>query len=256
MSATPPLILVVDDDVDACHNLADILSDLGYRVRLAHDGPSALELVRQEAYDVALLDLKMPGMDGLTLYREIRKLRAETVAIVVTAYAGSKTEEEVRTAGAWRLLHKPVDFDRLLPLVSQAVGQPLILVVDDDPDLCASLWDLCRERGFRVSVAHDEETAAARLQDRSFNVVLVDMRLPQGDGAGVFRRVRRVNPQARVVLITGFRSEMDQLIQQQVLREGADAVCEKPFDMPRLLATLERLTGNSPASADSESPGP
>ena len=69
-------ILVVDDEVDTCHNLSDILTDLGYRVDVAHDGISALELVRRNAYDVALLDYKMPGMDGLTLYREIKRLRA------------------------------------------------------------------------------------------------------------------------------------------------------------------------------------
>ena len=57
-------ILVVDDEVDTCANLSDILSDLGYTVDVAYDGPSALELVKQKAYDVALLDLKMPGMDG------------------------------------------------------------------------------------------------------------------------------------------------------------------------------------------------
>src|SRR5579864_5581971 len=85
MNKATPSILVVDDDVDTCRNLSDILTDLGYRVDTAHDGPTALELVRQNAYDVALLDYKMPGMDGLTLYREIKRLRAGTVAIVVTA---------------------------------------------------------------------------------------------------------------------------------------------------------------------------
>src|SRR5262249_19103752 len=76
---TKTSILVVDDDVDTCRNLSDILTDLGYRVDVAHDGPSALELVRRHAYDIALLDYKMPGMDGLTLYREIKGLRAGTV---------------------------------------------------------------------------------------------------------------------------------------------------------------------------------
>ena len=85
MTRATPSILVVDDEVDTCRNLSDILTDLGYRVDVAHDGLTALELVRQKPYDVALLDLKMPGMDGLTLYREIKKVRAGTVAIVVTA---------------------------------------------------------------------------------------------------------------------------------------------------------------------------
>ncbi|MCI0333471.1 MAG: response regulator, partial [Planctomycetes bacterium] len=117
MIAAKPSILVVDDDVDTCRNLADILSDLGFRVDVAHDGLSALELVRRKAYDLALLDYKMPGMDGLTLYREMKRLRAGTVAIVVNAYAGGSTAEEALEAGAWQVLPKPVDFPKLLGLV-------------------------------------------------------------------------------------------------------------------------------------------
>ena len=63
-------VLVVDDEPDICSNLKDILSDVGYRVDCSCDGPSALELIRDGNYDVVLLDLRMPGMDGLTLYRE------------------------------------------------------------------------------------------------------------------------------------------------------------------------------------------
>jgi len=241
MNTSPPAILVVDDDVDTCRNLSDILSDLGYRVDLAHDGPSALELVQRNMYDVAILDYKMPGMDGLTLYREIKRLRADTVAIVVTAYAGGTTTEEALQAGAWQILSKPVDFPKLLGFVSEAVEQPLVMIVDDDPDLCAVLWDLFRERGYRVCLTHDEDEAKRRLQDSTFKAVLIDMRLPAGDGTSVFELVRQINPKARTILITGHRAETDPQV-QQILRAGADAVCYKPFDIPKLLATLDQLT--------------
>ena len=145
-----PSILVVDDDMDTCRNLADILGDLGYQVDIAHDGPAALERVRDKAYDIALLDLKMPGMDGVTLYREIKRRRSGTVAIIVTAYASSETAHEALTAGAWQILSKPVEFPKLLGLVDEALSQPLVLVVDGDQDLSATLWDLLRERGYRV----------------------------------------------------------------------------------------------------------
>jgi CheY-like chemotaxis protein len=241
MNRTSPSILVVDDEVDTCRNLSDILTDLGYDVDTAYDGPSALELARKKPYDIALLDLRMPGMDGLTLYHELRKVQAGTVAIVVTAYAGKDTTEAALAAGAWQVLPKPVDFPRLLKLVDEALGQPVVMVVDDDPDLCANLWDLLHDRGFRVYLVHDEPEAARLLKEQTFHGVLIDMKLPHGNGAQVFRLVRETNPRARTVVITGHRSEMDQLV-QQVVAEGADAVCYKPFDVPRLLSTLEQLT--------------
>lgn len=245
MTQKIPTILVVDDEVDTCKNLSDILTELGYRVDTAFDGPSALEKVRKNTYDIALLDLKMPGMDGLTLYREIKKLRAGTVAIVVTAYAGAETQAEALAAGAWQVLAKPVDFPCLLKLVEEALGQPLVMVVDDDHDLCESLWDLLRDRGFRVSLAHDENEAADQLKDCDFKVVLIDMKLPAGDGASVFQLVRKTNPAARTLFITGHRSEMDVLL-KKVITEGADGVCYKPFDVPNLLSTLNQLVQKAP----------
>lgn len=240
----PASILVVDDEADTCRNLSDILTDLGYDVDTALDGFAALQLARNKCYDIALLDLKMPGMDGLTLYRELRKLCAETVAIVVTAYASKATAEEALAAGAWQVVPKPVDFPRLLSLVEEALGQPLVLVVDDDSDLCANLWDLLRERSYRVAIAHDEEDASRILRNHEFHIVLIDMKLPIGDGIRVFQHVRQTNPQARTIVITGHRVEMDPIV-QRVVKEGADAVCYKPFDVPRLLATLEQWTENT-----------
>jgi CheY-like chemotaxis protein len=247
MSGEEPLILVVDDDVDTCRNLCDILTDLGLHVDTAHDGPSALEKIRRQPYDVALLDYKMPGMDGLTLYREIRKIRSETVAIVITAYASTAASEEALGAGAWQILAKPVDFPKLLKLIADAMDQPLVLVVDDDPALCANLWDLLRDRGYRVAIAHDESAAEGQLRDSSFQAVLIDVKLPKGDGHSVFQLVRQANPQARTIVITGHRSETDEQV-QKIVDSGADAVCYKPFDMPQLLQTLDQLTQRKPGA--------
>jgi len=69
----------------------------------------------------------------------------------------------------------------------------VVLVIDDDEDLCESLWDILRERCYRVCLAHDLPQAAARIQEQDYNVALIDMKLPQGDGAAVFRMVRQTS---------------------------------------------------------------
>ncbi len=159
---------------------------------------------------------------------------------MVTAYASKATTEEALAAGAWQVLPKPVDFPALLHLVEEALGQPLVMVVDDDPDLCSNLWDLLHERGYRVCVAQGEREAGQQLAGRDFRVVLIDMQLPEGDGTTVFQLVREKVPQARTIVITGHRSEMDQRI-RDLVAAGADAVCYKPFDVPRLLTTLHQI---------------
>jgi DNA-binding response OmpR family regulator len=244
MKSATHSILVVDDDVDACRNLSDILTDLGYAVETAHDGPSALELVRRNSFDVALLDYKMPGMDGLTLYREIKRISSSTVAMMLTAYVSGASNEDARDAGMWKVLPKPVDLAMVLPLVDEAVNQPLILLVDDDHDLCASLWDLLRERGYRVSVAHTGSEARDLFLRQKLSVVLLDLKLPDGSGNEVFTVQRETVPEARTIIITGHREQLDAMI-EKLLADGADAICYKPFDLDQLLATLKRLAARS-----------
>jgi DNA-binding NtrC family response regulator len=247
MPPTSARILIVDDEPDTCANLSDILTDLGYQVDTAHDGFAALELVQKRAYDIALLDLRMPGMDGLALYRRIREISAETVAIVVTAYASSDTARSVLASGAWRIVPKPVNIGHLLQLVAHALDAPFVLIVDDDQELCQNLWDLLHERGYRVCLAHDVPEAAKKLGERRFQVVLIDMKLPTGSGHELLAALRRLDKEARAVIITGQTSEMEATV-ERALQSGADAVCYKPFDVDKLLATVGQLAQRGSAA--------
>lgn len=235
-------ILLVDDDRDICQNLSDILADLDYRVDVAHDASSALRLLEGQAYDLALLDLRMPGMDGLSLYREIKKRSTGTQAILVTGHADRETVEEATREGFSGVLHKPVGLPRLFEALTEVLDRPLIMIVDDDHELCASLADVLRDLGFRVFVSHDEPDAVRKLSHKCFQVVLIDMKLPSSDGREVYRQVHRMNPDARTIVITGHRMEMEPLI-AWVLDEGADAICYKPFQVEDLLNTIRGLSG-------------
>ena len=114
-------ILLVDDDKDTCASMSDIFVDVGYTVDVDHDGPGALELSGRHEYRLALLDYKMPGMDGLELCRRLRGSQPALVVALVTAFA-SATTRAASEAGVRRVLAKPVDFAVLLPLVEEAVG--------------------------------------------------------------------------------------------------------------------------------------
>lgn len=116
-----PTILVVDDDADTCRNMADLFGDRGYSIETAEGGDAALEKARQQQYDLGLLDLRMPGMDGLTLCRHLKRLQPPMVTMLVTAYGGNDLDEKARAAGARHVLPKPVDFPRLLALVEKAL---------------------------------------------------------------------------------------------------------------------------------------
>ncbi len=122
MRATPT-ILVVNDENDHCLNLADILAELDYDVNIANDGAAALDLMSSKPYDAALLDLVMPGMDGLSLFRGMRRLHPGVPACFITANGHTKIADEIRKDRAGPILCKPLDIPRLLYWIDDVVGR-------------------------------------------------------------------------------------------------------------------------------------
>ena len=116
-------ILLVDDDQDCCAWLSGIFTKRGYTVDMAYNGPFALELSGQNRYRLALLDYKMPSMDGLELCRRLRDSQAGVVVALLTAFASAGTIAAAVDAGVRRILPKPVDFGVLMPFVEEIVGQ-------------------------------------------------------------------------------------------------------------------------------------
>lgn len=233
-----PSLLIVDDEADACRNLSDIFVDLGYQVDTANDGFEALERMQSAHYDLAVLDLMMPGMDGIELCREMKLRSPETVAVLATAYPNHPRVDQALKSGLWKILSKPVDLTQLASTLEEALQQPLVLVVDDDQDLCANLQDLFQERGYRVALAHDIRSATTRLEENRFGIVLLDVRLPDGDGRELLRWMRDAHSEARAILITGQHPEN---ADQAPGVPPSDAVCYKPLDLQLLFTLIGRF---------------
>jgi len=138
---------------------------------------------------------------------------------------------------------KPVDLKRLLSSIEEALGQPQILMIDDDSELCEALCEILREQHYRVALAHDVPVAVARLRQRDHQVVLMDVKPSSDSGADILQFMRKSHAQVRTVLITDFRTDTEAQI-AAVMAEGADALAFKSFDVDLLITTLSRLTNS------------
>ncbi len=147
----PTKILVVDDELAIRFFVSDSLSREGWLVDEADSGETALEALANASYDVMLLDLRMAGMDGLTVMRQAAERRPDTVVIIMTAYASLESAIEAVRLGAFDYLVKPCDADEIISSVRRAVAKR------------------SRDRqskGFGQSSAFEEESAApARVKD-------------------------------------------------------------------------------------------
>ncbi|MCC6485615.1 MAG: response regulator [Armatimonadetes bacterium] len=110
-------ILVVDDEVNLCRILDAKLTKSGYEVMTVHDGQQAVEKVQERQFDLVLLDLILPKLDGLEALEKIRKINSEVPVIVMTACENTDAESRARSRGASAFISKPFDLDRLVMLV-------------------------------------------------------------------------------------------------------------------------------------------
>ena len=104
-----PRVLVVDDQKSARITMRGLIEDLGAQVQTAEDGYQAIHGARKGSFDLAFIDIEMPGINGIQTLRELMKLRPEMVAAMVTGYGEARLVKEALDEGAVAVLLKPFD---------------------------------------------------------------------------------------------------------------------------------------------------
>jgi len=115
-------ILVVDDEAVMRESLQDWLTDGGYQVETAEEGEEALKAIVEQDFGVVILDLRLPGKDGIEILREAREKRPQLKGVIITAYPSIPTAVEAVKEGAVDYLPKPFDLDDLGRLIREALG--------------------------------------------------------------------------------------------------------------------------------------
>jgi DNA-binding NtrC family response regulator len=113
-------ILLVDDEVVFTTNMSKLLTSRGYRVTAVNSGDAAIQELEKNDYDVVVLDLKMPGMDGITTLKEIKKLDLFTQTLILTGHGSIDTALEAVRLGAYDYLTKPCEIDDLVNKIEGA----------------------------------------------------------------------------------------------------------------------------------------
>ena len=113
-------ILLVDDEVVFTANMSKLLTSRGYRVTAVNSGDAAIHELEKDDFDVVVLDLKMPGMDGITTLKEIKKLDLFTQTLILTGHGSIDTALEAVKFGAYDYLTKPCEIDDLVEKIEGA----------------------------------------------------------------------------------------------------------------------------------------
>jgi two-component system response regulator HydG len=116
-------ILVVDDLRNIRLTLSGIFEDRGYNVVTAEDGYQAIEAIKEMHFDVILMDIKMPGINGVDTYREVKKIDPKAVVIMMTAYSLEDLVKRAVSEGIYTCIYKPFEIDKVIVLVEDAIKE-------------------------------------------------------------------------------------------------------------------------------------
>ena len=234
-------ILVVDDEREFCQNVKDILELKDYEVVTANGGLKALELVKQNGFALALLDVKMPVMNGVETFKKVRRIAPHIPVIMVTAYTVENLLREALREGAYGYLRKPLDFDQLFRIINQATSNKMsILVVADDKDICANLKEILSDSGYQVCTAYNGKAAIEQTRTNNFDVVILDMKAPVLNGLETYLSIRDFRPTLISIMITGYPHKISKLI-YKTQEESIYACLQKPLNIDELISLLNRI---------------
>ena len=203
-------VLVVDDDDSMHHGCRRVLEAEGYRTETAEDGLTALNLLQQAPFDIAVIDLVMPGMDGLELLAEIKRMAPETEVVMITGHATVETAVQAMKNGAYDYLQKPFVPKSLLQVIEKAVAKKRLLETS-----VPTLWKITQEEDSEMIIGESR-----RMQE-------------------VFELMKKVAPTDSTVLINGESGTGKELIAKAVHYHSLRS--KKPFmavDCSTLMETL------------------
>jgi CheY-like chemotaxis protein len=232
-------VLVVDDEPGLRMTIGANLELEGFEVVEAASGAHALELIAKQPFDLVLSDIRMPGMNGVELFRRIRTLRPEMPVVLMTAFALEGLVQDALREGAFTVLPKPFAIDHLVRAISSAARSPIVLVVDDAEQVADSTATALAAMGMRARAVYDGESAIEVARGGEVDVCVVDMIMPGMNGPTVIQKIRALDPGIVFVAISGH--EVRELFRKASLT--VEAFLRKPVDPGDLMQAIAKGRG-------------
>jgi two-component system response regulator HydG len=235
-------VLVEDDDRQMVKTVCDILKIKGFATAFAFSGKDAVGMVREEKPDCVLMDIKMPGIDGVQTLRMMQELVPGLPIVLMSACASSVQAEEAKRQGAYSVLSKPIDIEQVLSFFSLLRREKSILVVDDDPQFTRKLKMVLQAKNYHVATEDDPKKVLAHMEQQYKLAVVLDLKLGDTDGLEILRDIRHHYPTKPVVLVAGYREDIVSNMEQGI-QIGAYSFLFKPLATEGLIELIEEIRG-------------
>lgn len=231
-------ILVVDDDQDNAHSLAELFEIEGHQVTVAHTGQAAIDAYMVRSFDLAFMDVMMPGKNGVESFLEIRRMKPQARIFMMTGYSVEELLRQAVKGGALGVLEKPFEADEVLRMTRDVGRNGLVLAAPNVAN---------RDMGEAIHAALSQNGIASRLMrkagmlDTTVNpdeILVIDAQVPLIDSVSFFKQAQIIGHVAPTILVPPDHG----VIESSPLRDvGITGILNKPFDPLDLLTRLSKL---------------
>ncbi len=240
-------VLIADDEPSMRTTLADILVDNGFDVSTAQDGMAAVQMCQREAYDVVLMDVRMPGIDGVEAFRRIRQSLGDVRVILMSAYGEDDLKHQALQDGAIAFLDKPLNLETVIQLVADS-SNISILAITHDHRFAEILPTCLKPDSEKLTVVRSAQQAMELMRQLSFDVALIDAELPPSNGLDCYLSIRQLSPTITAIMVSPSERDLVELAEEAV-RRTAYSVITKPLEpetLSELIAQLraQRISGS------------
>ncbi len=245
-------VLIVDDEIGICEHLQRELQKEDHEVEYT---TSPVDVLRElenakkggNAYDLLLLDIKMPRVDGLTLLKRIKEAEPDLDAIIITGHGDEDKAIESIRLGAMDYLTKPISLEELDTAVFRVRERRVkgkkralehsILIVDDEKELCERIRRELEKEGYKIATAYDGVEGLNYFKNKRVDLAIVDIKMPKMNGLEMLEKCKEINDNFISIIITGY-GDHEKAIKS--LRLGVFNYLQKPLSLEELITSVKK----------------
>ena len=247
-------ILIVDDERVFCDLLKALMKSHGHEVFTAYDGKEALEQFKRNRPQFTLMDLHMPGMDGIETLRQIRAIDQKAAVMILTAWGTDDLEQQARQLGATDFLSKAISLDAIVASMDRGLKPPeqapaagktaqpsipktdAVFLVEGQADVRTTFMQILSQHGIVVQEAKDGPTLLSMMDKERPPLVVLDMDLSGMKGLDVLRKMHEKEYTGGIIIMTAGDNEK---LLKEALKLGSLDILGKPVDPERLMLAIQ-----------------
>jgi two-component system, NtrC family, response regulator HydG len=231
-------ILIVDDDQDNAASLGELFEIEGHNVSVVHSGQAAIDAYLDQNFDLAFMDVMMPGKNGVESFLEIRRMKPAASVFMMSGYSVEELMQQAVAGGALGYLDKPLEPDEVIRLTRNVGKGGMVLAASGELDVANAIEGALAQNGLTCNMirsARDIDTISS-----PESVVVIDANMKLIDEVAVYRNIVNKGHEGPSILIprhTAVTSSSQNLLKDV----GVTGILNKPFDPSELLQRLQQL---------------